>query len=321
MEAWISDTEAGQGLGGFERRRDAVAVESSRIVLRKMSPRPADGTHQTRPGPGDREERQHSQNIPTCVACNRPLPTKRSKGEKVAPTRAADRPRRRNNTARRTTPSTSCAAASCRRLDGADPAPCVLPPPRPAPDDGGGAATAASGPRPGAPDDRRDRERGGGGRVACASLCPPSRFEGPLAPPRRGWWGRAVRRSAIAATARIAATRRSGPRVGCIGGRQASSGARWYDATRRQGAYVRVSSAGRRLQSAPASWRLRLASFDIRCGGARVTRRPRDCGSAARRVAAHLVERLGAAGAGAAAFRGGLADGLCGNQNFTARSC
>ena len=96
MEAWISDTE---------RRVKALAGSNDVVTPLQLKARELffEKCHQGDHGTGltkhdqvlvtEKSALKHSQNIPTCVACNRPLPTKRSKGEKVRADRArAEKP-------------------------------------------------------------------------------------------------------------------------------------------------------------------------------------------------------------------------------------
>ena len=162
MEAWISDTERRvKALAGSNDVVTPLQLKARELFFEKCHHALRTGlTKHDQVLVTEKSALKHSQNIPTCVACNRPLPTKRSKGEKVRADRArAEKPATPKKQHREKDDPEYVMRGGFRMpksLDGADPAQhASLPPLRPAPDDGERYRDGrVRSPGPGAPDDQ-----------------------------------------------------------------------------------------------------------------------------------------------------------------------
>ena len=247
MEAWISDTERRvKALAGSNDVVTPLQLKARELFFEKCHHALRTGlTKHDQVLVTEKSALKHSQNIPTCVACNRPLPTKRSKGEKVRADRArAEKPATPKKQHREKDDPEYVMRGGFRMpksLDGADPAqPCCR---RCGPRRTTGRHRGRPRQTPGAPRPAQvDPRNAAGGVSASPCLCPPVALAVPAraAAGRAGGVGRVRVRRTIAATARGRRDHRSEPRVGCADN---SSPARWYDAHDDKGA-VRVSSAG-----------------------------------------------------------------------------
>lgn len=93
-QVWISDTEVRvKELAGSNDVVTPLQLIGRELFFDKCSHALRSGlTKHDQVMVVDKSAIKHSQNIPTCVACNRVLPTKQSKGENVRKSRAAARP-------------------------------------------------------------------------------------------------------------------------------------------------------------------------------------------------------------------------------------